>query len=383
MLDCGQVLAGPFAATLLGDFGAEVIKIEQPRKGDMLRSFAPPNYWAVDNRNKKSITLDLRQPKGQALFKRLVRWADILIENFRPGTLERWNLGYEELVRENPRLVLIRATGFGQTGPYRGRAAFDRIGLAMGGLTYVTGYPDAPPVRPGYFIADYLTGMMGAFAALMAVYARDRHYGRGQVVDISLFEAVWRISGTVAADFHAGGIVRERMGNELLDVVPADQCRTGDGKWLVYYAGPDHVFARLCEAMGRPELAQDPRYAKAASRLDHRAELLAIIREWVAGLSLAEAMGRLETNSVPATGVYSVADIFLDPHYEAREAIAYVQDPEVGEVAQPAVVPKLSGTPGAIFRPAPRLGEHNQEVFQGLLGLSDREILVLESEGVT
>lgn len=370
VIDVGQIIAGPFAATLLGEFGAEVIKVEQPRVGDQGRGGDPPSpEFAQNARNKKSITLDLHRPEGQALFKQLVAVADVVVENFRPGTMERWGLGYEDLAAVNPGIVMLRVSGYGQTGPYRHKYSFDRIGMAFGGLTYVTGYPDRPPVRPGFYVADYVTGLWGAFGVLAALHHRDRVDGRGQMIDISLYESVWRLSGPLAANYAAKGVVRERQGNTMPGVVPAEQLETADGRYLVLHAGTDRVFQRLCEVMNRPDLATDPRFARRAERVQHAEELHAVVGAWIRERTLAEALAALEGGGVPASPVYSIADIFRDPQFAARENLIRVADQVLGEMVQPGVVPKLSRTPGTVDRGAPLLGEHNEEVYLGLLNL--------------
>ena len=384
VIDAGQIIAGPFAATLLGEFGAEVIKVEQPRVGDVGRGpdSSSPEF-AQNSRTKKSITLDLRLPAGQALFKRLVQLADVVVENFLPGTMERWGLGYEDLCAVNPGIVMLRISGYGQTGPYKHKYSFDRIGMAFAGLTYVTGYPDRPPVRPGYFIADYVTGVWGAFGVLAAIHNRDvAGTGKGQVVDASLYESIWRLSGPLAANYARHGVVRERQGNTIPGVVPADQFETNDGQHLVIHAGTDRVFQRLMQTMGRPDLITDPRFAGRAERVTHTDELHAIVGAWVRTLTLAEGLGVLEEGGVPASPVNSIADIFRDPHVAARANLIPVHDPHLGEMIQPGVVPKLSRTPGRVQSGAPRLGEHNDEVFLGLLKVPEDEYTALREAGV-
>lgn len=384
VLDCGQIIAAPFAACLLADFGAEVIKVEQPGIGDSYRGDQGSSYgWAADDRNKRSVTLDLRRAEGQELLRRLVLVSDALIENFLPGTMERWGVGYEALAAVNPGIVMLRSSGFGQTGPYAGKYSFDRIGLAIGGMTYVTGFPDRPPARPGYFVADYGTGVFGALAVMMALYHRDYEgHGRGQMLDVSLYETVWKMSGTMAAVYAGTGHVRERNGNTVAGVVPAEQFETADGRYLVIHAGTNRVFDRLCEAMGQPDLALDPLYATQEARRQHQDALHYLLAEWVRVLPYDECIRRLEAGGVACSPVLSVADIFDDPQFAARENIVRVQDPVLGEVAQPGIYPKLWGTPGQIRRPAPLLGEANAEVYHELLGLSTADVTVLAEQGV-
>jgi crotonobetainyl-CoA:carnitine CoA-transferase CaiB-like acyl-CoA transferase len=384
VLDCGQIIAAPFAACLLADFGADVIKVEQPGIGDAYRGEKGSSFgWAADDRNKRSITIDLRKPEGQALLKQLVAVSDVLIENFLPGTMERWGLGYEALAAVNRRLVMLRCSGFGQTGPYAQKYSFDRIGLAIGGMTYATGFPDRPPARPGYFVADYGTGLFGAFAVLMAIYHRDMAgSGHGQMIDVSLYETVWKMSGTIAAQYASNGQVRERNGNTVPGVVPAEQFETADGRYVVVHAGTDRVFARLCETLGRPELRTDPRFSTAEARRKHQDELHAEIAVWVREQAQDECLRLLDAGGVPGSPVFSVADIFADPHFAARGNIVRVNDPLLGEVAQPGIYPHLSATPGIIKRPAPLLGEANAEIYGDLLGLDAKTLDALGSAGV-
>lgn len=378
VVNAGQILAAPFCATLLGEFGAEVIKVEQPGRGDTNRGNVS---FEQDNRGQKSVTIDLRKPAGQALFRRLCNVSDILIENFRPGTLERYNLAPDALRETNPRLVAVRFSGYGQTGPYRERAGFDRVALGFSGITYVTGTPDRPPVRPGYFVADYGAGIFGAFGALAALQARERT-GMGQDVDVALYEAVWRMSGTHAANYGLSGRNRERSGNYFPGVVPAEQFETADGHYLIINGTTQRVFERLCQAMGQPELADDPRFSPRPNLLKHHAEIHAIVGAWVAGRTLDECQQILDAHGVPATKVYATSDIVADPHYAAREQVVHVESDVYGQLLQPGIVPRLTGTPGRIGGRAPKLGEHNDEIFCGLLGMDEAELEELTAAGV-
>jgi len=378
VISAGQILAAPFCATLLAEFGAEVIKVEPPGTGEANRGNLS---FEQDNRGQKAVTLDLARPEGRALFRRLTDTADILIENFRPGALEEWGLAPDTLRESNPGLIVVRISGFGQTGPYRDRAAFDRVALAFSGITAVTGYPDRPPVRPGYFIADYGAGVFAAFGALAALRARD-HTGRGQDVDVALYEATWRMSGTHAANYGLTGRDRPRSGNYYPGVVPAEQFETADGHYLVINATTQRAFEKLCAAMGRPELPADPRFTPRQNLLANHEAIHAIIREWVAARSLAEAQQALDRHGVPASKVYQVSDIVADDHYAAREQVVSVPSEVYGSLLQPGVVPRLTATPGAIRGPAPALGEHNREIYGGLLGLSDRELEDLAARGI-
>jgi crotonobetainyl-CoA:carnitine CoA-transferase CaiB-like acyl-CoA transferase len=381
VLDIGHWLAGPFGPTLLGDFGADVIKVERP--GGQNTPMRSPVSWSVENRNKRSITLALDRPRGQALFKRLIGTYDVVVENFVPGTLEKWGLGYGDLCAVNPRVILVRVSGFGQTGPYRDRKSFDRLGIAMGGLTYTTGYTHEPPVRPGFMVADYGTGMMNAFATLIAVYERDvAGSGRGQMVDVSLFETVFRLSGPLISNYDYDGVIRERSGNLVPGISPGDQFTTSDDRWVVVHAGADHHFRALLRTVGRPDVAGDPQYATLRQRVPHMDYLNAIVAGWIADRPLDEVMATLLAAGVAVAPVYSAADIAADPHYAAREAIVSVDDPATGPIKQPAPTPKLSRTPGAIYRAAPALGEHNADVYGGLLGLSADELAQLAADGI-
>ncbi len=374
----GQILAAPFCATLLGEFGAEVIKVELPGTGDPNRGNVS---FAQDNRGQKSVTLNLQAPTGAALFRRLCDAADVLIENYRPGTLERMGLAPDTLRETNPGLVVVRISGYGQTGPYRDRAGFDRVALAFAGITAVTGYPDRPPVRPGYFVADYGSGMLAAFGALAALRARDID-GRGQDVDVALYETVWRMSGTHAANYGLSGKDRERSGNYFPGVIPAEQFETADGEHLVINATTQLTFERLCAAIGRPGLVQDERFRPRANLMRNHAAIHELIAEWARTLPLAECQRILDEFGVPATKVYNTSDIVADPHYAAREQVLSVEAPGFGNILQPGVAPLLSGTPGRVRGRAPHLGEHNEEVYLGLLGLSREELEQHRAGGV-
>jgi crotonobetainyl-CoA:carnitine CoA-transferase CaiB-like acyl-CoA transferase len=386
ILDVGTRIAAPFAATLLGDFGAEVIKVELPGTGDFMRTIGPfadgySLWWAVEGRNKKSITLDLRTPQGQALFRRLVAHADVVVENFQPGTLEAWGLGYDALAAINPDLILTRASVYGQSGPYRDRPGLDRNGIGFGGLLYITGYPDRPPVRPGVIISDYLTGIFNALAIMIALYHRDAHRGGGQWVDLALYESVFRVLEHTLPAYDRLGIVRGREGNRLRNSAPLDNWETRDGECICIVAAGDALFPRLARAMGRDDLLADPRFASLAARAEHGDAINAIVGAWCREHTAAEIEATLLAAQVPVTRAYSIADIAADPHYAARADIVSVEDPTIGPLKMSAVYPRLSATPGAIQRGAPKLGEHNDEVYRGLLGLSDDELAALRREG--
>ncbi len=393
VLDLGTRIGAPFAATLLGDLGAEVIKVELPGQGDFMRTIGPfvgdySLFWAVEGRGKKSITCDLRKPAGQALVKRLVPLADVVVENFQPGTLESWGLGYDVLSALNPGVVLTRVSVYGQTGPYRDRPGLDRNGIALGGLLYITGYPDRPPVRPGVIVSDYLTGVFNAFAIVSALYERDRRAResgtppRGQWVELSLYESILRIMEHTLAAYDRLGVVREREGNRLQNSAPLDNWETKDGKYVCIIAAGDGLFPRLARAMGREDLLRDPRFTTMAKRAEHGEEVNGIVAAWCRERTAREIQDVLERHEVPFGVAYSVADIFTDPHVAARGDIVAVDDPVIGPVRMQGVYPRFSRTPAAIPAGAPRLGAHNDEVYGGLLGLSEAERAALAREGV-
>jgi crotonobetainyl-CoA:carnitine CoA-transferase CaiB-like acyl-CoA transferase len=362
VIELSTFLAGPFCAALLGDFGAEVLKVELPGSGDPLRRLGRRRghsslWWRQEGRNKKSLTCDLRRPEGQELLRRLVAVSDVLVENFQPGTLERWGLGYDALARINRGLIMARISAYGQTGPLAPKPGFGRIAHAFSGLTYLTGYPDRPPVLPGTpSIADYLSGALAAFGVLVALGHRQRT-GEGQVVDVALYESVFRILEDVAVVYDQFGLVRQRQGPDHENSVPHNHYPTRDGKWIAIACTNDRMFQRLVRAIGRPELGDDPRYA-------------------------AEALARLDREEVPAGPIYTIAEIFQDAHYRARQAILAVPDPELGVLRMPGVVPRLERTPGRVRHPGPRLGEHTEEVLCGLLGYSPQEVARLRELGV-
>lgn len=374
VIELGTLLAGPFCGQLLGDFGAEVIKVEPPGQGDPMRAWGREKlggkslWWPVVARNKKAITLDLRQPEGQALLKDLVSKSDFLLENFRPGTLEKWNLGWPELSAVNPRLIMIRVSGFGQTGPYSRQAGFGAIGEAMGGLRYVVGDPTTPPSRMGISIGDSLAATFACIGGLSALHHRERT-GRGQVVDSAIYEAVLNMMESLITEYDKTGYVRERTGAILPNVAPSNVYQTLDGMVLIA-ANQDTVFARLAEAMGQPGLAADPRYATHGARGAHQAELDGLLESWTRTLATREVLDLMDRFGVPAGLIYRAPDMLEDPHFRAREAIVSVPHPDFGDLRMQNVAPKLSEAPGSIRSPSPALGQHNDEVYLHLLGLS-------------
>jgi crotonobetainyl-CoA:carnitine CoA-transferase CaiB-like acyl-CoA transferase len=387
VLDLATFLAGPFAATQLGEFGAEVIKVELPVVGDATRRFGTMTEcgdslpWMSESRNKKCITLDLRKPDGVALIERLVKQSDVLIENFQPGTMEKWGLGWDVLSAWNPRLIMVRITGYGQTGPYKDRPGFGRIGNAFGGLSFLAGYPDRAPVTPGSAtIPDYMAGIYGAMGVLLALQAREKT-GRGQMVDIGLYEPIFRILDELAPAFQKTGFVRQRMGPGTVNVVPHSHYPTKDSRWIAIACTNDKIFARLAEAMGRPDLAGPDSWGPLANRERDRALVDETVAAWTATYDRIDLMNKCEESQVPCGPVYAIDEIFEDPQYEARGNILRMQDPRVGELAVPNLVPRLSDTPGVVKWLGEPLGAHNQEIYQGMLGLDDAEMARLKEIG--
>lgn len=387
ILDISNIVAGPWAATLLGDFGAEIVKVEMPRNGDPLRALAPHKdgvglWWKVANRNKKGVTIDLRKPEGQDLIRRLVPRFDVLIENYRPGTLDGWGLGKDALLALNPRLVILRVTAFGQTGPYRDRPGFARVAEAMAGFTNLCGEADGPPLHVGFPIADGAAGLFGALAILMALHPRIRDPDApGQEIDLSLFESMFRLLDFLPVEYDQLGIVRSRSGNRSQYGAPGNVYRTKDGEWASIAASSQNIFERLARAIGSPELIEDERFRSNPDRVRNNRALDEIVGEWVAKHTLAEVGTLLDEAEVGFAPIYSIAQVFADPHVQARNAVISVADEELGRVAMQNVVPRFSRTPGEVRRAAPRLGEHNREIFQGLLGLTDAELAELQKRG--
>lgn len=389
VLDVSTFIAAPYTASVLGEFGAEIIKVERPGGGDPFRRFGTPTAredstlaWLSESRNKKSVTLELGNPEGQALFKRLVAEADVVCENFRPGTLEKWGLGWEELSRENPGLVLLRVTGYGQTGPYKDRPGFARVAHAVGGLTHLSGLPGETPVTPGSTsLGDYMSGLYGAIGVLLALRHRDAT-GRGQVIDIALYESVFRVLDEIAPAYAATGHVREPEGTGTLNACPHGHFPTGDGKWVAIACTTDKMFGRLCAAMGEAGRDMAEAWGEQGARLSARDAVNARVGEWTGSMDRDDLMATCLEHEVPAGPINTIADIFADPQFEARENLFRTALPDLGEIVVPAVIPKLSETPGAVASLGPRLGEHNDEIYRGLLGLSADEIEALKEKGV-
>ena len=386
VLDLGTMIAGPVAATLLGEFGADVIKLEQPT-GDPLRHVGPfingeGLWWNIEGRNKKSITADLRRPEGQEIVHRLCEHVDVVVENFRPGTVAGWNIGYETLSSINPRIVMLSISGYGQTGPYAKRAAYDRIALAFAGLIHITGYPDRPPLRPGAATADYQAALYGAFSVMMALYHRDARGGVGQHIDLSLFESVFRFSDMLVPLYTNLGVVRERNGNKNFAAAPGDHFALSDGGYLVLTVSGDRMFQKLCEAIGRPELTSDPRFVSHHARWNNLDEINGIIADWILSQAPDAACAAFEVHGLAYSRVYSAKDIVEDEHYAARASIATVETPKAGPLRMPAPAPRLSNTPAVEVRAAPALGEHNEAIYKELLRFDTSHLEWLRGEQV-
>lgn len=386
VLDIATFVAAPFCGTILADFGAEVIKIEQPGAGDSLRQFGTPTecgdslVWMSESRNKKTVTLDLRTPEGAAIFRRLAAQADVVLENFRPGTLEKWGLGYEDLKALNPRLIMLRITAYGQTGPKRNEPGFARIAHAFSGLSDLAGEADGPPVVPGSTsMADYVSGMWGAIGILTALRALEQT-GEGQYIDIGLYESVFRLLDEIAPAYAKFGVVRRRMGADTINVVPHSHYQTASGEWVALACTNDRMFARLAEAMGRPELAAE--YPSSTARVAGRERINGLVGEWIGRHPLAQVLALTREGGVPCAQVYSIADIFADPQYAARGNLMEVDDPRAGPLVLPAAVPRLSATPATFKHAGRALGADNRNVLSGLLGLDDGELAVLARAGV-
>jgi crotonobetainyl-CoA:carnitine CoA-transferase CaiB-like acyl-CoA transferase len=388
VLDLSSFISGPFCTTQLAEFGAEVVKVELPKIGDPFRRFGTPSksgdslIFMSEQRNKKSITLDLRTPEGAELAKELAAKVDVVVENFQVGTLESWGIGYDALKQVNPRLIMVRITGYGQTGPYRDRPGFGRIANAFSGLSFLAGYPDRTPVTPGSAtLPDYVTGIYGAYGALLALRARDIT-GEGQMIDIGLYEPVFRILDELASACHETGRVRQRMGPATVNAVPHSHYPTKDGRWVAIACTTDKIFERLAAAMGRPDVASSGVYATFKQRNAAREAVDAMVSDWTRSLARDEVLSTCAAHQVPCGPVYAIDEIFQDPQYKARENILVLKDPRAGEIAVPNVVPRLSDTPGGIDWLGCALGAHNKEIFGELLGLSERRIAELSEKGV-
>lgn len=386
VLDMATFVAAPFCGTILGDLGAEVIKIEQPGTGDALRKFGTPTecgdtlVWLSESRNKKTVTLDLRKPEGAEMLCQLVKQSDVLLENFRPGTLEKWGLGYEKLAAINPRLIMLRVSAYGQTGPKNQEPGFARIAHAFSGLSFLAGETDGPPVVPGSTsLADYTSGMWGAIGVMAALRHCERT-GEGQFIDIGLYESIFRLLDEMAPAYARFGTVRTRMGADTINVVPHSHYQTGTGEWVALACTSDKIFERFAVLIGEPELAQ--RYPASTDRVKHRTEVNQIVANWVNKHSLADVLEKTRQGEVPCGQIYSIADIFNDPQYAARENLLKVHDERVGELVIPAAIPKMSKTPPAFKHTGRALGADNTSVYGDLLGLSQSDLTKLQQDGV-
>ena len=383
VIELGHMIAGPYSGQVFADFGADVIKVEPPEKGDPMRVWGRgkyPLWWTICARNKRCITVNLREKEGQDIIKKLVEQADIVVENFRPGTLEKWGLGYDDLKAVNSKIILVRVSGYGQTGPYAQRAGYAAIGEAMGGMRYLSGYPDRRPSRTGLSLGDTITALYATVGALAALQHRQRT-GEGQVVDCALYEAVLATMEATIPEYTVSGYIRERSGSILPNVAPSNiyQCKDGD---ILIAANQDSVFQRLCNAMEQSELAEDKRFFDHTARGKNQEELDILIDKWTSNYTLAQMDALMEKHGVPCGKVYRAPEMLEDAHYQAREAIIDVPHEEWGEVKMQNVVPKLSGTPGGVKWPGPKLGEHNGDVYRELLDMSADEISALKNENI-
>ncbi|MCS7001511.1 MAG: CoA transferase [Dehalococcoidia bacterium] len=389
VIEFGSLLAGPFSTRFFGDFGAEVIKVEAPGDGDPMRTWGPVKYkgrtlvWPVQSRNKKTVTINLKTPEGHALALNLIGKADVVVENFRPGTMEKLGLGYEDLVKVNPGIIMTRVSGYGQYGPYRDRAGFGSASGAMGGLRYLTGYPDRPPTRVGLSLEDSLGSLQAVIGTLLALRARDLNGGKGQVVDIAITEAVYAMTEGAIPEYALTGVIRERQGSTLPGVAPSNIYQASDGIWMVIAANADGPFKRLFTLMGYDDMANDPKYMSHEGRWEARDLLDELIGNWAKQYTSKEITEMLEKAGVPSAPIYSAKEIYEDPHYWAREMIIKVEDPDLGEVPMPGVMPKLMGTPGRVKWTGPgKLGSHNEEVFTQVAGLTPEQIADYQARGI-
>jgi len=387
VLELGSLIAGPFAGRLFGDFGAEVIKVEPPKVGDPLRKWrllkdGTSLWWFVQSRNKKCITLNLRSKEGSEIIKKLAREVDIIIENFKPGTLEKWGIGYEDLKKINPKIIMVRISGYGQYGPYSAKPGFGSIGEAMGGIRYLSGYPDLPPVRTGISIGDSISAVYAVMSAMMALYHRDIKGGEGQYIDVALYEAIFSMMESMVPEFDQFEFIRERSGNTLPGIAPSNIYLCKDGKYIAIGANGDSIFKRLCEAMDREDLASNEEFTSNDGRAKQMKYLDEQIENWTKKLSIDEALNILDRYNVPAGKIYSVKDMFNDTHFKARNMIEAVKINEKDSLKMPGIVPKFSKTPGIIKWAGVKLGANNKEVYQDILHFSDEEINKMKEEGI-
>ena len=388
VIDAGNMVAAPFATVLLADFGAEVIKLEHPEYGDGQRKLEPiteqgvPLWWKAISRNKRCITLNLGKPEGAEIFKDLCRNCDVVTENYRPGTFERWGIGYDAIRAIDPRIVMLRISGFGQTGPYSNRAGFGRVAEAMAGLTNLIGEPDGPPMTPGYPLGDLIAGIFGAFSVMVALYNRDARGGTGQVIDLALFESVFRLLDFDAIQFDQLNTIHMRSGNSASYVAPSSTFKTQDGKWLTIAASTQSVWLRLAKAIDREDLTTNPKYLENPQRLERADEVNGFVGEWIERHSYEQVVERFEAHEVAFSKIFNIKDIFEDVQYRAREALVRVPDADLGEAVVQNVVPKFSATPGSVDTLGAKMGAHNEEIYGDELGYSAEKLQRLKDEKI-
>jgi len=387
VIDAGNMVAAPFATVLLADFGADVIKIEHPKYGDGQRKLEPimngiPLWWKSVARNKRCITLDLGKPEGGEIFKKLIKGTDVIVENYRPGTFEKWGIGPDVIRTIDPRIILLRISGFGQTGPYKNRAGFGRVAEAMSGLTNLIGEPDGPPMSPGYPLGDLIAGIFGSLSVMMALYHRDLRGGDGQVIDLALFEAVFRFLDFDPIQYDQMKVVHKRTGNRVAYVAPSSMFKTKDGKYLTLAASTQSVWLRLVEAIGRNDMATDPKFIDNPARVENSVECNGVVGAWIEKHTRDEVIEQFDKHGVAYSAVFDMEDAFRDIQYRAREAMVRVPDPDLGEAIVQNVVPKFSATPGSVDYLGQKMGTHNEEIFSGELGLSKERLKELKEAGI-
>jgi crotonobetainyl-CoA:carnitine CoA-transferase CaiB-like acyl-CoA transferase len=386
VLDIASFMAAPMAAMWLGDFGADVVKVEHPR-GDMMREWGSshrgaPLFWKMVSRNKRSITLDLHHERGQELLRQLAAQVDVLVENFRPGTMERWNLDFESLAEANPKLVMLSISAYGQTGPYSKRAGFGTLAEAMSGYAHVTGQPDGPPTLPSFGLADSIAGLCGAYGVMVALHERDTISGLGQHIDLALYEPIMTMLGHHFVEYDQLGVVAGRLGSRLPFAAPRNVFLTQDGKWVAMSCSAQSVFERACRSIGRPELITDVRFVDNQARTSNHEAIDAIFEEWIKSRPCAEVLETLNEAGAAIAPIYDVSDVFADPHFKARGSIATVPDDDLGEIRMQNLVPKLGRTPGEITHAGPHLGQHSRAIYSEWLGITDEELDDLRRDGV-
>lgn len=387
IIDAGNMVAAPFAAVLLADLGADVIKIEHPIHGDGQRKLEPifkgvPLWWKSIARNKRCITLDLSKSAGAEVFKDLVKGCDAVIENYRPGTLERWGVGYDVIKTIAPKAIMLRISGFGQNGPYKDRPGFGRVAEAMSGLTHLIGDADGPPMSPGYPLGDLIAGLFGAFSVMVALYQRDALNGPSQMIDLALFEALFRLMDFDAIQYDKTGVIHTRSGNQVAYAAPSSTYKTADGKYVTMAASNHNIWKRLCEAMDRGDLPSNPKFVDNVNRVNHTDEINGIVADWVGQKSRDEVVKRFNEHEVAFSVIYDIQDIFADPQYAARDALIRVTDPDLGEAVVPNVVPKFSETPGSIDFLGQHMGAHNEDIYKRELGYSDEKLEALKRDKI-